>query len=164
MKVDKLITFLRDESIETWFDLGIFLDRFKEEQDYPSIQMEGDYEDFKENLRTGGIAFLTFHYMVDGVTIEVNKYASLMRRGILIFLPNAEKQCEDEINAKIEQNRAVGSQDPGRDGKHHQHPVLHALRTAQEGARPSDARWPGTPCASPPPRRPRDRPPTGARA
>jgi len=82
MKVDKLIAFLRGEQIETWFDLGIFLDRFKEEQIYPSIRRDGNYEDFKEELRTGGIAFLTFHYMVDGVTIEVNKYASLIRRNI----------------------------------------------------------------------------------
>lgn len=82
MKVDRLLAFLRGELIETWFDLGIFLDRFKEDQDYPAIQREGNYEDFKEEIRTGGVAFLTFHYMVDGVTIEVDKYASLMRRNI----------------------------------------------------------------------------------
>ena len=82
MKVDKLLAFLKGEKIETWFDLGLFLDRFKEEQVYPSIQREGNYDDFKEELRTGGVAFLTFHYMVDGVTIEVDKYASLMRRNI----------------------------------------------------------------------------------
>jgi len=82
MKVDKLLAFLFEEDIETWFDLGLFLDRFKEEQVYPSIQKEGGYEDFKEEIRKGGVAFLTFHYMVDGVTIEVEKYASLMRRNI----------------------------------------------------------------------------------
>jgi hypothetical protein len=82
MKVDNLLALLSGEHIETWFDLGVFLDRFKEEQNYPSIQREGNYDDFKEEVRTGGVAFLTFHYMVDGVTIEVNKYASLMRRNI----------------------------------------------------------------------------------
>ena len=82
MKVDDLLAFLRGESVETWFDLGIFLDRFREERKYPSIRKEGNYEDFREEVRTGGVAFLTFHYMVDGVTIEVNKYADLVRRNI----------------------------------------------------------------------------------
>ena len=82
MNVDKLLTFLRGENIETWFDLGLFLDHLREEQDYPSIQREGNYDDYKEELRCGGVAFLTFHYMVDGVTIEVDKYASLIRRNI----------------------------------------------------------------------------------
>ncbi len=82
MKIDKLLAFLHEEKIETWFDLGLFLDRFKEEKSYPPIQRDGNYDDFKEELRCGGVAFLTFHYMVDGVTVEVDKYASLMRRNI----------------------------------------------------------------------------------
>ncbi|RLD54427.1 MAG: hypothetical protein DRI97_11550, partial [Bacteroidetes bacterium] len=82
MNVDKLLAFLHGEHINTWFDLGLFLDRFKEEQAYPSIQREGNYDDYKEELRTGGVAFLSFHYMVDGVTVEVDKYASLMRRNV----------------------------------------------------------------------------------
>jgi len=82
MNTDKLLAFLHGKHIETWFDLGIFLDRFREEQAYPSIQRDGNFDVFKEELRTGGVAFLTFHYMVDGVTVEVDKYASLMRRNI----------------------------------------------------------------------------------
>ena len=82
MNVDKLLALLQAEKIETWFDLGLFLDRFREERDYPSLQIEGIYDDFKEGLRRGGVAFLSFHYMVDGVTNEVDKYASLMRRSI----------------------------------------------------------------------------------
>ncbi|MCK5136845.1 MAG: phosphodiester glycosidase family protein [Bacteroidales bacterium] len=82
MKLDDLLAFLGGEKIETWFDLGLFIDRFKENQNYPSIMVNGSYDDFKEQLRKGGIGFLTFHYMVDGVTIEVNKYASLIRRNI----------------------------------------------------------------------------------
>jgi len=82
MKVNELLAFLRGKNIETWFDLGIYLDQFKEEKEYPSFQREGNYDAFKEELRTGGVAFLTFHYMVDGVTIEVDKYASLIRRNV----------------------------------------------------------------------------------
>jgi len=82
MNVDELISFLRGEKIETWFDLGLFLDRFREEQEYPSIQLEGLFDEFREEVRRAGLAFLTFHYMVDGVTVEVDKYAALMRRNI----------------------------------------------------------------------------------
>ena len=82
MKVAELLAVLGKEKVETWFDLGLFLDRFREERDYPSIRLEGTYEEYKERLRTGGVAFLTFHYMVDGVTVEVDKYAALMRRNI----------------------------------------------------------------------------------
>lgn len=82
MKADKLLAFLYGEKIETWFDLGLFLDRFREEMPYPQIQRDDTYDDFKEEFRTGGVAFLTFHYMVDGVSIETDKYASLMRRHI----------------------------------------------------------------------------------
>ena len=82
MKTDELLSFLQGEKVETWFDLGLFLDRFKEERAYPSIQREGTIDDFKEELRTGGVAMLTFHYMVDGVTNEAAKYASLLRRNM----------------------------------------------------------------------------------
>lgn len=82
MILEELIDSLRKEQIETWFDLGLFIDRFREEQDLPSFWIEGSYDDFKEHLRKGGIAFITFHYMVDGVTNEVKKYASLVRRNI----------------------------------------------------------------------------------
>lgn len=80
MKVDELLAFLEEEKINTWFDLGLFIDRFREEKAYPAIRKDGSFDDFKEELRTGGVAFLTFHYMVDGVTNEVDKYASLVRR------------------------------------------------------------------------------------
>ena len=82
MKLNELLGFLQAEKIETWFDLGLFIDRFKEQQDYPPISFRGSYDEFKEQLRKGGIAFLTFHYMVDGVTVEVDKYASLVKRNI----------------------------------------------------------------------------------
>jgi hypothetical protein len=82
MRLDELLAYLKNEQVNTWFDLGLFLDRFKENKDYPPIRFSGSYEDFKEDVRKGGIAFLTFHYMVDGVTVEVDKYASLVRRNI----------------------------------------------------------------------------------
>jgi len=82
MSLDELLALLGNEHIDTWFDLGLLLDRFRENHEYPSVSFTGTYEDFKEHVRKGGIGFLTFHYMVDGVTVEVDKYASLIRRNI----------------------------------------------------------------------------------
>jgi len=82
MILKELLVLLENEKIETWFDLGLFLDRSRENQAYPPIQYEGGFEDYKEELRKGGVGFITFHYMVDGVTMEVNKYASLFKRNI----------------------------------------------------------------------------------
>ncbi len=82
MKLDDLLAKLKGETIKTWFDLGLFLDRCQEEQDIPHVRRRGSYEDFQEELINGGIALLTFHYMVDGVTVEAEKYASLLRRNI----------------------------------------------------------------------------------
>ncbi len=82
MKLDELLSKLNAETINTWFDLGLLLDRLKEERDLPPIQLNGSFDDFKEELRCGGIGLLTFHYMVDGVTVEAEKYASLLKRNI----------------------------------------------------------------------------------
>ncbi|MEN8226974.1 MAG: phosphodiester glycosidase family protein [Bacteroidota bacterium] len=82
MKLNDLLAFLGEEKIDTWFDLGLFIDRFKEKKAYPSIRFRGSFDEFKEQMRKGGVGFLTFHYMIDGVTVEVDKYASIIRRNI----------------------------------------------------------------------------------
>jgi len=82
MKLEELLAKLQAEQINTWFDLGLFLDRLKEEGPFPHMQVEDSLDEFKETIRTGGIGLLTFHYMVDGVTVEAEKYASLLRRNL----------------------------------------------------------------------------------
>lgn len=79
MTVDKMMKLLRNEKIHTWFDLGLFIDRFKENNPVPTAKFEKDYTEFKRNISEGGIAFLTFGYSVDGVTIEILKYAKIFR-------------------------------------------------------------------------------------
>ncbi|MGM0473960.1 MAG: hypothetical protein ACQERV_07435, partial [Bacteroidota bacterium] len=71
MELEELLSLMREEKIITWFDLGLFIDRFRENQTYPPVRFEGTYDIFKEHLRKGGIAFITYHFMVDGVTMEV---------------------------------------------------------------------------------------------
>jgi len=82
MKLEELLAKLNQEDIQTWFDLGLFLDRIKEKQAFPHKQMQHPLELFKEKLQRGGIGLLTFHYMVDGVTVEAEKYASLLLRNL----------------------------------------------------------------------------------
>ena len=79
MNVKEMMTALKAENINTWFDLGLFIDKFKEEKKIPQKEFNGKYSDYKNTLRDGGIAFLSFYYSVDGVTIEVNKYAQFFK-------------------------------------------------------------------------------------
>jgi hypothetical protein len=80
MKVSEMISALRSEKIRTWFDLGIFIDRFRETKPLPTVRFSGTYKDFKKRITEGGMAFITFLYSVDGVTIEVEKYAKIFRK------------------------------------------------------------------------------------
>ena len=44
----KMMNSLRSEKINTWFDLGIFIDHFKETKPIPTVNFRGDYEEFKQ--------------------------------------------------------------------------------------------------------------------
>ncbi|MBN1182149.1 MAG: phosphodiester glycosidase family protein [Bacteroidales bacterium] len=77
MTVHDLLKTLKNEKINTWFDLGLFIDRFKEHRPLPPVQFNGTYAEFKKEISKGGVAFITFHYAVDGVTVEIGKYAKI---------------------------------------------------------------------------------------
>ena len=62
---------LADRKIESWDDINAVLDEFAQDSTAPA-----DLE-FARN-RGGGVAFLTFEYGIDGVTIEIAKYASCL--------------------------------------------------------------------------------------
>ncbi|WKK65697.1 phosphodiester glycosidase family protein [Lutimonas zeaxanthinifaciens] len=72
-KINKVLNDLHQEKINTWFDLGLFLDRFKEKKFKSSF--EGDAQAFNDYLKKGGIAFITFYFTIDGITVETEKYA-----------------------------------------------------------------------------------------
>jgi len=99
MNVSEMMNQINREKILTWFDLGLFMDRFRENNPIPTNEFHGNYEDFRGYLNHRAMAFATFHYSVDGVTIEVEKYAKIFSRrlpGVKIhylageFLPEAE--------------------------------------------------------------------------
>ena len=114
MTVNQMMQSLRKEKINTWFDLGLFIDRFKENSDIPSTNFHGSYEDFKTSISNGGIALITFIYSIDGVTMESEKYAKLFQqlfedvkihyiggkfheKGELYLLPDTERFQLDEL-------------------------------------------------------------------
>lgn len=68
---------LANETIATWFDLGLFIDRIKED---PPAQADApdNFDDFMADV-SKGVGFLTFYYAIDGVTMEVLKYAQVLR-------------------------------------------------------------------------------------
>ena len=78
----EMTKFLSKENIKTWFDLGLFLDELKENNSVPSAEYKNSYKDFRNELKEGGIGFVTFGYSVDGVTIEIEKYAKIYRKKI----------------------------------------------------------------------------------
>jgi len=79
IKADEMLKQLKEEKINTWFDLGLFIDRVKEHRKVPSVEFKGSYEEYKDYIKKGGVAFVTFRYSVDGVTIEIEKYAKIYR-------------------------------------------------------------------------------------
>jgi len=76
-KIQNILKKLKNEKINTWFDLGLFMDKFKEENLPPSFS--GSKPNFHKHVETGGIAFLTFYYTIDGITVETEKYAKTFK-------------------------------------------------------------------------------------
>ncbi len=70
-----MMSILLNENIQTWFDLGLFVDRFKENRDEIAAQFSGTHNDFMNTLSDGGIAFITFKYSINGASVEIEKYA-----------------------------------------------------------------------------------------
>jgi len=73
-----MMSILLNENIQTWFDLGLFVDRFKENRDEIAAHFSGSYNDFLKTLSNGGIAFISFKYSINGVSVEIEKYAKTL--------------------------------------------------------------------------------------
>ncbi len=73
---------LNKEQINTWFDLGLFIDRFKEERTLERNSYKETYVEFNDQLKKGGLGFITYGYSVDGVTIEILKYAKIFEQNL----------------------------------------------------------------------------------
>ncbi len=85
MKLQQALDTLQSSNLQTWAELGQFLDKLRDAKTIPTAVFKGDFEDFKQHI-SKGIGFITFHYGVYGVTVEMSKYASAIKR----FAPNAQ--------------------------------------------------------------------------
>ncbi len=74
-KMTSILNELKNEKINTWFDLGLFIDKFKDQNS--KSEFKGDPNSFDVNLEKGGIAFLTFYFTIDGITVETEKLKSM---------------------------------------------------------------------------------------
>ncbi|HIA35607.1 MAG TPA: glycosyltransferase [Flavobacteriales bacterium] len=99
MNTEKLLHILSQEKVDTWFDLGLLIDKIKEDgysfsnthkqksgsfvRQAPVIR-SNTFDQFKKKLSGTGIAFITYHFSVDGVTVEIQKYAKALKS----FLPD----------------------------------------------------------------------------
>ncbi|MBL4624445.1 MAG: phosphodiester glycosidase family protein [Flavobacteriales bacterium] len=75
--VESMLDDLRAKEIKTWFDLGLLIDRIREQP--PSAKFAGDKEAYKTHIENGGIGLLSFYFTIDGITVEANKYNRVLK-------------------------------------------------------------------------------------
>ncbi|WP_179333149.1 phosphodiester glycosidase family protein [Winogradskyella costae] len=101
-KISNILNELKNEKINTWFDLGLFIDKFKE-RNLPSA-FKGNASTFDAHIENGGIAFLTFYFTIDGITVETDKYAKTFKNIYpdipIHFIAGEIKQEADELIPK----------------------------------------------------------------
>jgi glycosyltransferase involved in cell wall biosynthesis len=102
LKITKVLKELKKEKINTWFDLGLFIDKFREEK--LTSAFKGNANSFDAYVEKGGIAFVTFYFTIDGITVETEKYAKTFKNiypNIPIhFIAGDIKQEADELIPK----------------------------------------------------------------
>ncbi len=79
LRTDRILRDLRAEGVATWFDLGLLLDRLRDGRRVPSTRGPKDRRAFRHKLARG-VAFVTYEYAIDGVTMEIAKYAAALQR------------------------------------------------------------------------------------
>ena len=101
-EISKILKELNKEKINTWFDLGLFIDRFKEQKSKSAFEKDG--KSFDTYLEKGGVAFITFYFTIDGITVETEKYAKTFKNIYpeipIHFIAGDIKQEADELIPK----------------------------------------------------------------
>jgi hypothetical protein len=102
-KITSILKNLKNEKINTWFDLGLFIDKFKEQN--LASAFNGNASTFDEHIEKGGIAFLTFYFTIDGITVETEKYAKTFKNIYpdipIHFIAGEIKEEADELIPKV---------------------------------------------------------------
>ncbi len=100
-KTQILINHLISRNIKTWFDLGLFLDRLKEKPS--AIEAAISFDEYKKEIDNNSIAFMSFQFTIDGITVEAEKYTKIFRKDF----PNSQIHyiagtIDDEANEMID--------------------------------------------------------------
>ncbi len=77
LKFKRMINALNAQKIKSWEDLNYFLKEFRQVIT-PHYEFKGSFEEFKNDIRSGGIAIITYGYGVDGVSVEICKYIRIL--------------------------------------------------------------------------------------
>ena len=77
-KLDQLLSELDGDGFRTWFDMCLYLDRMRDNRSSAPL-FSGSFEDFRRRIASG-VAFVTFDYGIDGVSIEITKYARALEQ------------------------------------------------------------------------------------
>jgi len=80
MNYKEMMQDLRAQKVDTWFDLGLFLDLIRENNKASETIAPKSFEDYSNYLNNGSLAFLTFYFANDGVSVEINKYAEAFHK------------------------------------------------------------------------------------
>ncbi len=67
-RTDEMLVSLREEKVATWFDLGLFLDRLREDRPGPGCRALADLPAFERDIAVG-VGFLTFDFGIVGVSM-----------------------------------------------------------------------------------------------
>ncbi len=101
-KITSILNELKNEKINTWFDLGLFIDKFKDQNS--KSEFKDDANSFNAHLEKEGIAFITFYFTIDGITVETEKYAKTFKNIYpdipIHFIAGEIKQEADELIPK----------------------------------------------------------------
>ncbi|MFA7253886.1 MAG: phosphodiester glycosidase family protein [Patescibacteria group bacterium] len=74
----RTLDYLEQVNIQSWFDIGLFLDQLKHDKPIRKVEEPSSLGDLKKRLRKG-VAFATYVTGLDGVSIEMYKYSSAIR-------------------------------------------------------------------------------------
>ena len=80
MKVREMLEVLGSETVKTWFDLGLYVDRFREDRQVPAAQRPASFQDFCANLAGDGIAFITFAFGANEISRAAGRCASMFEQ------------------------------------------------------------------------------------
>ena len=53
MTVKEMMSQINKEEINTWFDLGLYIDKFKEDKPIPTAEFNASFDELKKDIRKG---------------------------------------------------------------------------------------------------------------